>query len=160
MRKIFLSVLVWLCATAFPGISAAQETKVAALTVSGAFVAPTRPGQPNGAAFLQIVNTGKTADRLVGFSVGKDIAERAELHTMKHENGTMMMREVSGFDLPPGGKLLLAPGGDHLMLIGIKQPLETGKEIAATLRFEKAGETKVLLKVRMPESHSMHRHGH
>jgi copper(I)-binding protein len=78
---------------------------------------------------------------------------------MKHENGVMTMREVSGFELAPGATLKLQPGGDHLMLIGIKQPLVEGKQITATLKFEKAGETKVVFKIQKPSTPSDVPHG-
>lgn len=158
LAQISVAMLTAAAALLIHAPLSAQEAKVGSLTILQAYAAPTRPGQPNGAAFLQVVNTGKAADRLLGFSVAPQIAERGELHTMKHDNGMMMMREVSSFELPAGGKLELAPGKDHLMLIGIKQPLEAGQDIAVTLRFEKAGEAKIMLKVRMPDSHSRHRH--
>lgn len=133
------------------------------LKISEAVVAPTRPGQPTGAAFLMIENVGKDADQLIGISVGTEIATRAELHTMKHENGMMMMREVPGFTIAAGKTLALKPGGDHLMLIGIQKPLVEGQQIPATLIFEKAGKVSINLLVRKPSApkgamHEHHKH--
>jgi len=137
----------------------ASDTTVGSLVIKGATAVPTRPAQPNGMAFLQIENKGTSSDRLIGFSVPAEFATRGELHTMKHENGVMSMREVSGFELAPGATLKLQPGGDHLMLIGIKQPLVEGKQITATLKFEKAGEAKVNFKIQKPGTPSDMPHG-
>jgi len=137
----------------------ASDTLVGSLLIKEATAVPTRPGQPNGVVYLQVENKGTRSDRLIGFSVPAEFAMRGELHTMKHENGVMVMREVSGFELAPGATLKLQPGGDHLMLIGIKQPLVEGKQLTATLRFEKAGETKIILRIQKPGAPSDMQHG-
>jgi periplasmic copper chaperone A len=95
--------------------------------------------------------------------VAPQVAQRGELHTMKHENGMMMMREVPGFGLPAGQTMTLKPGGDHLMLIGIQKPLEAGQKIPATLVFEKAGKVSVTFTVTpaaAPAGGSMGNHRH
>lgn len=138
----------------------ANDTMVGSLLIKGATAVPTRPAQPNGVAFLQIENKGASSDRLIGVSVPAEFATRGELHTMKHENGVMTMREVPGFELAPGATLKLQPGGDHLMLIGIKQPLVEGKQLTITLKFEKAGEAKVVLKIQKPGASSDMPRGH
>jgi len=53
--------------------------------------------------------------------------------------GTMTMLPVKGIDLKPGTKVDLAPGGYHVMLEDLKQPLKQGETIPLTLKFEKAG---------------------
>ena len=111
----------------------------------------TRPGQPNGAAHLTIRNRGGTADRLTGFSVDPKVAARGELHTMRHENGMMIMREVAGLTIGAGEVLRLSPGGDHLMLIGLKETLSEGQRVAARLHFEKAGSIDVFFAVVSPK---------
>jgi periplasmic copper chaperone A len=137
----------------------ASDAVIGSLHITDATVVPTRPGQPNGVAFMQIENKGAGADRLVGFSVPAEFAARGELHTMKHENGVMTMREVPGFDIPAGKRLKLEPGGNHLMLIGIKQPLVQGGTMTATLKFEKAGEVRVPLKIKAPGTAPAMPHG-
>lgn len=151
---------VLLLATAFALCGIGTTAIAQELEIRQAYATPTRPDQPNAAAFVEIHNRGKTADRLVALSVSGDIAERAELHTMKHDKGVMMMREVTGFDIAAGGRLTLAPGGDHLMLIGIKRPLKEGEEFPAVLTFQNAKEVKVTLKVRETSKEHRHRQGH
>ncbi|AVO38741.1 copper chaperone PCu(A)C [Pukyongiella litopenaei] len=97
----------------------------------------------SGAAFMMIENTGDTDDRLV--SAASDIAARVELHTHKENaDGVMQMMEVEeGFVIPAGGKHMLQRGGDHVMFMGLKAPLEQGATVPVTLTFEKAGEMSI-----------------
>ena len=53
------------------------------------------------------------------------------------------MRPVSTIDVKPKGQTMLKPGGLHVMLIGLKQPLKQGESFPLTLTFEKAGELDV-----------------
>jgi copper(I)-binding protein len=94
---------------------------------------------------MKIENTGKAADRLVGAST--PAAERVELHTMAMDGNVMRMREVAAIDLPPGQTVALEPGRLHLMLMGLKSPLKADTKVPLTLKFEKAGEVQVELKV-------------
>ena len=98
-----------------------------------------------GAAYLTLVNHGDKVDRLVGAST--PAAERAELHAHLHENGVMRMRQVEAIEVHPGEPAVLAPGGLHVMLMGLAKPLEEGARFPLTLRFEKAGEVTVQVAV-------------
>jgi len=96
--------------------------------------------------------------RLVAVAVGKDVADRAEIHTMKHENGMMVMRQVDSLALPAGHAVSLG-AGDHIMLIGLKHPLKAGDSVPLQLTVETAGKrhetVKVDAKVRMSAPHGM-----
>jgi copper(I)-binding protein len=107
----------------------------------------TREGQPNAAAFIEIHNHGKDADRLEAVKFSAAVAARGELHSMTLKDGRMTMRALPGVDLPPGGTIKMQPGGDHLMLIGLKRALKAGETLEATLIFQKAGEVKVSIPV-------------
>jgi copper(I)-binding protein len=98
-----------------------------------------------GAGFLTIGNRGAAADRLVGAS--SPAARTTELHTHMREGEVMRMRPVPGIDIPPGGTVTLEPGGMHLMLIGLAAPLRQGETVPVTLRFERAGEVRVELRI-------------
>lgn len=67
-------------------------------------------------------------------SVTSPAAERVELHeTVMGTDGEMSMQEISGgFTIEAGGDLVLEPGGNHLMLMGVTQPIEAGDEIEFT----------------------------
>lgn len=97
-----------------------------------------------GAGFITLRNSG-AADRLVAARAG--IARTVELHTHLHENGVMRMRPVEAIDLPANGTVTLEPGGLHIMLIDLQQPLNRGDTVPITLVFEKAGEVQAQLAV-------------
>jgi copper(I)-binding protein len=59
----------------------------------------------------------------------------------------MKMEHVEALDIPADGMLEMKPGGYHIMLMGLTQPLKEGDEIEITLTFEKAGEVKLKAKV-------------
>jgi len=65
------------------------------------------------------------------------VAERAELHRMEMKNGVMSMHPEGPLPLAAGDTVTLAPGGLHLMLIGLKRPLKSGDRFPLTLGFEK-----------------------
>lgn len=99
-----------------------------------------------GAGFVEIVNTGKAADQLL--SASSSAADKVEIHTMSMDGGIMRMRPLpNGVAVPAGATTRLQPGGNHLMLIGLKAPLTEGKMVPLTLNFAKAGPVKVMLKV-------------
>ena len=123
-------------------LSAGAQT--AAVKVEAAWVRPTVAGQAAGGGFVKITG-GADADRLLGGSGG--VSKTVELHTMQMEGDVMRMREVPGIDVPAGQVVELKPGGLHLMFMGLKQPLKAGESFPLTLRFEKAGEVKVDVKI-------------
>ena len=91
---------------------------------------------------MTVRNTGKAPDRLVGGST--DVAARFEMHQMLMERGVMKMRPVErGLEIKPGQTIEFKPGSFHVMLVGLKQPLEKGQHIKATLEFEKAGKVEI-----------------
>ena len=100
-----------------------------------------------GAAFMMIENTGAEDDRLV--AAKSDIAVRVELHTHKDmgEGVMRMMKVEEGFPVPAGGAHMLQRGGDHVMFMGLKGPMEQGKTVTVTLTFEKAGDMVVEIPV-------------
>ena len=75
------------------------------------------------AAYVSIMNHGKMADRLLDAT--SNLARKTELHLMEMDNGVMKMRPVEdGIDIPAGKTIHLAPGGYHVMLIGLNAPLK------------------------------------
>jgi copper(I)-binding protein len=102
------------------------------------------PGRAeNGAAYLTIVSP--VPDRLTGAS--SPVAKKVELHTMSMEGGVMRMRPLGGIDIPPGQAVTLSPGGTHIMLQGLTQPLREKQSFALTLSFEHAGSREVTVSV-------------
>lgn len=100
-----------------------------------------------GGLYFTIVNTG-SADRLTG--VASAVAGKTELHENIDDKGVMKMRQLGILDIPAGTTVKLAPGGYHVMLLGLKQTVLVGEHIPVTLTFEKAGDVKVEANVVKP----------
>ena len=93
-------------------------------------------------------------------------ARDVQLHTMKIVDDVMRMRPLpDGVVIPAGTQVVLKPGGDHVMFMGLKEQLKEGEQRTVTLTFEKAGEIEVSFKVNSlaakeaGEDHSGHDHG-
>jgi periplasmic copper chaperone A len=116
------------------------------LEVSSAWARATPAKAENGVAFLTIRTP--TPDRLV--SVSSPVAKKAELHSMEMAGMVMKMRPMSSLDIPAGQPITLKPGGEHIMLMGLKGPLREGQSFPLTLTFEKAGAREVTVEVEKP----------
>jgi copper(I)-binding protein len=149
--KPLLTGFALLCASL---ASQASEFKLGAITIDQAYARATVAGQSAGGGFLKLINKG-TDDRLV--AVSAEVSAAVELHTMKMEGDVMRMRPVDGIDLPAGKTVELKPGGMHLMFMGLKAPLKAGEAFPVKLRFEKAGEVTVQVKVQAPGHDDMHK---
>lgn len=120
----------------------AHEFKVGDLEIEHPWSRATPAGATVAGGYFTIINKGGTPDRLL--SISSDVSEKAELHEMGVKDGVMTMRPVEGgLDIPAGGKVALAPGGYHLMFIGLKRQPKQGEKFAATLTFEKTGTVNV-----------------
>ena len=96
---------------------------------------------------MTITNTGTTPDRLS--CVSSDAAAQCQIHSMIMEGGVMKMRPVEGgLEIPPGETITLKPSGLHVMFVDLKHPLEAGKMVEATLKFEHAGAVEVEFQLR------------
>jgi periplasmic copper chaperone A len=119
-----------------------------ALEVQAPWARATAGRAPNGAAYLTIVNPGAVPDRLLAASA--PVARMVELHTHLMDGGVMRMRPVSAVEVNPGEPAVLRPGGMHVMLMGLIEPLREGTTFPLTLRFERAGEMTVAVRVLGP----------
>lgn len=129
---------------AIPG-AVAHDYKAGALHIAHPWTRATPPNAAVAGGYMTIENGGG-ADRLVAAS--SPAAGEVQVHSMAMEEGIMRMRQLpDGLPLPAGEAVTLAPGGYHLMLIGLAAPLREGERVPLTLRFEKAGEIEVELAV-------------
>jgi copper(I)-binding protein len=95
----------------------------------------TAPRQTVGGVYVTL--TSPVDDRLLGAS--SPVAGHAEVHEMTMDGNVMKMRELAdGLKLPAGQAVALTPGGLHMMLVGLRQPLVAGQVIPVQLRFEHA----------------------
>lgn len=148
-RRLLLSMPVLLAAPA----AAHHDTRLGDLVIGHPWTRAMGAGQ-NGAAFMTLRNTGQEPDRLVAAS--SPIARVVELHTHIREGEVMRMRPVQDIPVPPGQTVHLRPGGLHVMLIGLTEPLRQGTEVPLTLRFARAGEVTVRLEVQAAGARGHH----
>jgi hypothetical protein len=114
-------------------------------TVTEAWVRSTVVGQQATGAFLQI--TSVKGGKLV--SAGSPVAGIVEIHEMTMDGNVMKMRALpSGLDLPAGKPVALKPGGIHVMLMDLKQPLKAGDTVPLVLVVESAGNKRETLEVK------------
>jgi copper(I)-binding protein len=144
--KIVTSLLVILTTCLVGSLARAEDVKAGDLVISQAWSRATPNGAKIGTGYFTIENKGTTADRLIG--VSGDISGKIEVHEMSMNNGVMKMRAVDGgLVIDPGKTVKLAPGGYHLMIMDLKNPLKQGDKVPLTLSFEKAGKVAVTLDV-------------
>jgi copper(I)-binding protein len=137
MKTLWISTLLMAAATA-----AGAHT-----TVSEAWIRGTVAQQKATGLFAQI--TSSHGGRLVG--VSSSAAGVAEVHEMAMEGGVMRMRAVAGgLELPAGKAVELKPGGYHVMLMDLKQPLNAGDVVPVTLVFEGADKKRETVELKVP----------
>lgn len=115
------------------------------ITIESGWARPTPPGLAVGGGYLVIHNVGATADRLL--DVSSTAAAQVEVHESRIEGGIARMRPVGTIAIEPGATVTFAPGGLHLMLMGLKGPLLAGSRVPLVLRFEHAGAIDATLAV-------------
>lgn len=135
------------------------------VSIEGAWARASAAGQPNGAVYFEL--TVAEDDTLLGASVSSSVAARAEVHEVvmadgmddgdategsdgmgEMGDGAMTMRELDGGLVLAGGEtVVFEPGGYHVMLLDLADPLETGEEIDVTLEFATADAVTVVAEV-------------
>lgn len=137
--------------------AAETPTETAAVTATDAWCRPSPNGAKAGGCYVTL--TAATDDRLTGGSTPR--AGSLQVHEMKTENGMMKMAELTGgLPLPAGQAVALAPGGNHLMLIGLTAPLVDGETVPLTLQFASAPAITVQAQVRQPAMDGMDHGAH
>jgi copper(I)-binding protein len=120
----------------------AHDVAAAGLKIGHPYAIETPPGAMSGAGYLTIVNEGAAPDRLV--AVRADFPQVTLHRTEIGADGVARMRPAEGIAIAPGETVTFAPGGSHVMFMGLEgDPFEVGEVIPATLVFEKAGEVAV-----------------
>jgi len=138
-----------LIVSALLALAACNKLAGPAVAVSDAWARATAPGQ-GGAVYATIDNNGRTGDRLL--SVTTDRASMAMIHEGGMDNGVARMRMIDSLDIPARTGAKLAPGGNHIMLEGLKAPLVAGDTFQVTMNFERSGEVAVPVSVVAPGS--------
>ncbi len=103
---------------------------------------------PNGAVYLTI--EGGSADTaLSGVSVSSDVAATAEIHqTVILDDGLMGMTKIPNVEIPAASTVVMVPGGMHVMLVELAEPLEIGDTLDMTVTFDNGIELTTTVEVR------------
>lgn len=113
------------------------------ITTSEPWARTTAPGQTSGAVYLVI--TSQVEASIV--AVSSSIAVRASFHSMVHENGVMKMRELEVLPLPAKQEIKLNPGGNHIMLDGLKRPLKEGDSVPLIFTIQLADQRREVVRL-------------
>jgi len=138
-----------------------HANEAAKITVTDAWARAAAIVGGNGAGFFVLENHATEDDELLRVEAG--ISKAAELHTMTMDGNIMRMRKLDSLPLPANGKSVFAPGGNHVMFIGLKAPLKEGESFPLTLVFKKAGAVAVdvaILKTAPNTNGAAHSHAH
>lgn len=124
--------------------AAAHEFAAGALTIDHPVIYAGPPTAKAAAGYMTIRNGGDDSDRLTAVSL---TGATAEIHRSQMRDGVMTMEEVADIEIPAGGAARLAPGGLHVMILGLPEGPAEGDRIEAILMFERAGEVEVTFNV-------------
>lgn len=111
----------------------------------------------NGAVYFLLQNHSAGRDELTGAS--SDAAQAVEIHESSMEGDVMRMEQVSSIPIPGKASIEFAPGGLHIMLIGLNEDLSVGDELQVTLHFTEHEDILLNVPVQeMPGDESMNDH--
>lgn len=166
MRRRYLlsrTAIAWLLhplTLTAPTASHAHGSQLGELSLRHPHAYPSLPGTTTGAVYLVAIrNEGERADRLLAAST--TVAERVELHRMQMDGDIMRMRALPAIEIPAKATVSLRQGsadGYHLMLFGLRRPLAAGDRFPLTVRFERAGEVQVEVRVEYARAATPHAH--
>src|SRR5262249_32346319 len=145
-RSLALALVAILSTATFvlntPARTQTTEYDVGSIHITQPWSRATPKGAKAGAGYMTITNKGTTPDKVS--CVSDDARGVCEIHSMTMDAGVMKMRPVEGgLQIKPGETVTLAPSGFHVMFRELKHPLEQGKTVKATLKFDKAGSVDV-----------------
>ena len=142
VQRAFAAVLVYVTLLLTAACTGGQG-----ISITDPMARPSPLEGGTGGAFMTIRNGGPQVDRLR--SAASPAAQVVELHETVDDNGVMRMApQPDGWEMGPGSQLELKPGGKHIMLVNLVQPLNPGDTVEVTLNFDKAGPIKVQVPVK------------
>jgi copper(I)-binding protein len=134
------------------------DSRTTGIEFRDAWVRATPPFQPNTAAYLTLTNHRDTAIAITG--ARSSAASKTELHVTKMVDGMMRMEKLGALAVAPGEEVSLAPGGKHLMLLGLAFRPVPGDDITICLQLVTEEEVCTLAEVRKSGNPEPHDHQH
>lgn len=135
--EIYIAALALLCAAVPPATAAAQ----AAVTATDAWIRASAPGVDVADAYFELHNTRRRPVTLT--EVRAAGAASASVHTTVIANGVASMRRLAQVELLAGETVKFQPGGMHVLLTGVKGPLQAGASMLLTLGFADGSQLRV-----------------
>ena len=145
-RAVLFSLLAATILTAGRAAADPHQVKKGDITVSSRMVRTSFGGTPNSAAYMVIANSGNAPDELVAARCA--CAASVDIHETEDMAGMSTMKSAAPVTIPAHGQVVFHPGGLHLMLTHLKEPLAEGGEQDITLVFQRAGTVRASFHIR------------
>ena len=142
MKKILVTA-------SLAAILGASSLFAADINVDNVRARASKPGANNSAIFMNIKNNSDADVKLI--EVKSSVCKSTEMHTHKHENGMKSMVQVPDIEIAKKGETKLVPGGLHVMLMGLNQPLKDGDKVDFRMKYSN-GETITLDNINVTEN--------
>ena len=157
VQKLMLVVVLFCLPAGMAGAAGSDHIETTTMEIRA-----TPPGMTATGGYLSITNNSDADDRLI--AVQAPFAAKSEIHTMINDDGVMKMRKLAdGLSVGAGETVALAPGGLHLMFMGITAPLMPGQMYDVTLEFASGATLAVMGTVKKPADiggEAGHKHDH
>ncbi|MER0237247.1 copper chaperone PCu(A)C [Fulvimarina sp. MAC8] len=128
-KLLTVAILIGMASSA-----SAHDYTIGDVAIGHPWTRATLPNQPVGGGYMTFTNNGTSPMTLIGGS--SPIAESVEIHKMEMDGDLMRMMPIEGgLTIEPGESVELSPGGIHLMLTGLSEPIEMGTAVPLTLEF-------------------------
>lgn len=154
--RTLIELLAALLLTFAALLAISQMAKANGIEILAPYARATIGSAKTGVVYLKLVNRTPQADRLR--AVSTDVAAHAALHVHAMTNDVMTMDEIACLELVPGAEVEFAPGGLHVMLIGLSGPLREGDNFPLRFTFDRAGAISVDVPVKSAAEGALHAH--
>ena len=152
IRYLLMCLVMCLAAAGWSGAARPHDYGTGMLMIDHPWAPPTADtamgtgaGTGTATAYLTIENSGQKDDTLLAVTIPATVAGAAHL-----SDASAIV--AGGMTVPAGGRLVFEPGGRHILLTGLKRPLDTGMTFNGTLIFEAAGRIEVEFWVEQPDA--------
>lgn len=132
-------------AEAQANVAEAEIIEQGDFTIVTPFAKAPIPGQKNSSAYFTLKNNGSEEVMVTG--VKSDVSAVTEFHTMKMQDGKMIMRPMEEVKIAAGGELVLSLGANHVMLIDLQKTLVAGDVVNLTLDLSNGEKLAIAAKV-------------
>ena len=129
------------------------------IVINKPWIKAIQPGQKVISGYLEIINNGKSDDVLL--SIESNFAKNNQIHSMNIQNDVMKMKHLkSGLLIKKKSRIVLKPGGFHLMFSDINEELKNKKYLYIKLNFKKNGSIEIPFQIKKnnTKGHVNHKH--